>query len=503
MEIKFIDKPSDNNLATILVVKCKNANNKELILPNSTKDIEKNTNIVISDIIKAQNYEGEYGEVLVIPTAKKNPANIVLISLGNQTNANTIDQLKIGGKIYDSLQQCKAYSASLYFPSEDNKHSEDEQHMPLNILLGILTKSFYFDQYLTKKKDDFLKVQSIDAALTNSDQLKAEFEKINAIYQGCAFTKTLVSEPGNVLTPENFASRCQELSKLGLKVEILNEEEMASLNMNALLGVARGSRNKPKLVVMRWEGSQDSNETLAFIGKGVTFDTGGLSLKPANAMIGMKYDMAGAAVVAGLMKTLALRKAKVNVVGVLGLVENMPGGNAQRPEDIVKTMSGQTVEVLNTDAEGRLVLADALWYTQDKFKPKFMINLATLTGAMVITLADQYAGIFSNDDQLVQKLCDAGYKTGEKLWRLPLDKEYDKMIDSKIADMQNISTGRGAGSITAAQFLQRFVNNVPWAHLDIAGVTDSSKKSDLNQAGATGFGVRVLNQFLEDYYEKK
>jgi leucyl aminopeptidase len=299
-----------------------------------------------------------------------------------------------------------------------------------------------------------------------------------------------------------FARRCKELKKVGLKVEILDKEEMQALGMNALLGVAQGSRAEPKLAIMRWEGGKKGAKPIAFVGKGVTFDTGGLSLKPAAAMIGMKYDMGGAAVVTGLMKTLALRNAKVNVVGVIGLVENMPDGNAQRPEDVIKSMSGQTIEILNTDAEGRLVLADALWYTQSMYKPELMIDLATLTGAIVVALANQYAGLFSNNDSISNKLYEAGIKTGEKVWRFPLDKEYDKMVDSKIADMQNIGSARGgAGSITAAQFLQRFVNDVPWAHLDIAGVTTTDKHTEISQIGATGFGVRLLNQFVQDNYE--
>jgi leucyl aminopeptidase len=307
-----------------------------------------------------------------------------------------------------------------------------------------------------------------------------------------------------VIYPETLAQQAKTLAKYGVKVEVLDKRQMKALGMGALLGVAQGSVQDPRLVVMRWNGGgkgKGAGQPLAFLGKGVTFDTGGISIKPSKGMEDMKWDMAGAATVIGLMKALALRKAKVDVVGVVGLVENMPSGNAQRPGDVVKSMSGQTVEVINTDAEGRLVLADALWYTQQRFKPRFMVDLATLTGAIIVSLGHHQAGLFANDDKLADRLRAAGEAVNERLWRMPLGPEYDKQIASNIADMKNISDGGGAGSITAAQFLQRFVNDVPWAHLDIAGTAWSGKDAPTTPKGATAFGVRLLDQFVSEYYE--
>jgi leucyl aminopeptidase len=297
-----------------------------------------------------------------------------------------------------------------------------------------------------------------------------------------------------------FAARAQALSTLGLEVEVLDEKAMRKLNMGALLGVAQGSVRPPRMVIMQWRGGKEKDQPLAFIGKGVVFDTGGISMKPAAGMEDMKGDMGGAAAVTGLMQALAARKAKVNVVGIIGLVENMPDGNAQRPGDIVTSMSGQTIEVLNTDAEGRLVLADALWYCQDRFKPKFMVNLATLTGAIMIALGAEHAGLFSNNDELAENLLEAGKDANERVWRMPMGPEYDKMIDSKNADMKNIG-GRFAGSITAAQFLQRFVNGVPWAHLDIAGTAMGSPKNEYSQSWSSGYGVRLLDRVVAKNHE--
>jgi leucyl aminopeptidase len=313
--------------------------------------------------------------------------------------------------------------------------------------------------------------------------------------------RDLVNEPANVLTPKEFAKRASQLKKLGCSVEILDEKAMKSLKMDALLGVARGSRNPPRMAIIHWKGGKSRDKPVAFVGKGVTFDTGGISLKPAGGMEDMKGDMGGAAAVTGLMHALAARKAKANVVGILALVENMPDGDAQRPGDIVKSMSGQTIEVLNTDAEGRLVLADALYHCNKKFKPQFMINLATLTGAILVALGNQHAGLFSNDDELSEQLADAGLETNEKVWRMPLTAEYDKMIDSKNADMKNIG-GRHAGSITAGQFLQRFVGKTPWAHLDVAGTAMASPQNEINKSWASGYGVRLLDRLVANNYEK-
>ena len=319
-------------------------------------------------------------------------------------------------------------------------------------------------------------------------------------------TRDLVSEPPNVLNPAEMADRCKKLTSLGLKVEVLGPKEMPRLGFGALLGVAQGSVNEPRMVVMQWNGARataqggNGSKPLAFIGKGVTFDTGGISIKPAGGMEDMKWDMAGAGTVVGLMAALAGRKAKVDAVGLVGLVENMPSGTAQRPGDVVKSYSGQTIEVINTDAEGRLVLADVLWYCQEKFDPQFMVDLATLTGAMIVALGHEYAGMFSNDDALAQKLIAAGVATDEKVWRFPLDDAYDQLIRSDIADMKNIG-GRPAGSISAAQFIQRFVNKKPWAHLDIAGMAWSTKDAPCVPKGATAFGVRLLDRLVAENYE--
>ncbi len=314
-------------------------------------------------------------------------------------------------------------------------------------------------------------------------------------------SRDLVSEPPNVLNPAEMAERCRALSELGVAVEVLGPQEMRRLGFGALLGVAQGSASEPRMVVMRWNGGGGAGKPVAFVGKGVTFDTGGISIKPAGGMEDMKWDMAGAGTVVGLMAALAGRKAKADVVGLVGLVENMPSGTAQRPGDVVKSYSGQTIEVINTDAEGRLVLADVLWYCQQKFDPQFMVNLATLTGAIIVSLGHEYAGLFSNDDTLAERLAAAGKASGERLWRMPLDEAYDSQIKSEIADMKNVG-GRPGGSISAAQFIQRFVNGKPWAHLDIAGTAWSSKDKPCVPKGATAFGVRLLDRLVAEYYEQ-
>ena len=366
-------------------------------------------------------------------------------------------------------------------------------------LHGIKLKSYEFNIYKSKKskKRVFIHVIGNKNNISLQDQLR-----FRALEEGTFFARDLVSEPGNILHPDEYAKRINSLKKFGLKINIYDEKKLKKLGMNALLGVGQGSIRGSYLVTMEWNGAKNNSKPLAFVGKGVCFDTGGISLKPAKFMEDMTYDMAGSATVVGLMKNLAVRKAKINAVGVVGLVENMPGGNAQRPGDIVKSYSGKTIEILNTDAEGRLVLADAITFTEKKYKPKFMVDLATLTGAIIVSLGSEYAGLFSNDDKLSNQLITAGNKVDEKLWRMPLHKNFDKLIESKNADMQNINYVGGAGSTTAAQFLQRFVlNKTPWAHLDIAGMAFSKYGGALNSGGATGYGVRLLNKLIEDNYE--
>ena len=368
---------------------------------------------------------------------------------------------------------------------------------------GFVLNNYTFNKYKTLNKEEVNKKIDFKIVTKNKEKIEKKYKYYEAIMEGVFLSRDLVSEPPNILNPKTYVEEIKKLSKFGLKIKAYNEKELKKLGLNALLGVGQGSVNESYLVTIEWNGKNNSlKNPLAFVGKGVCFDTGGISLKPAKFMEEMKYDMAGSAVVVGLLKSLAIRKAKVNAVGVVGLVENMPGGNAQRPGDIVKSYSGKTIEVLNTDAEGRLVLADALSFTEKKYKPKFIIDLATLTGAIIISLGEEYAGLFSNNDDLSKNIFRASENVNEKVWRLPLHKNYDKLIDSTIADVQNINYAGGAGSITAAQFLQRFIiNKTPWAHLDIAGMAFSKKAANLNPGGATGFGVRLLNNLVKDFYE--
>ena len=368
---------------------------------------------------------------------------------------------------------------------------------------GVLLAAYRFDRYRTKEKPEQKpSIATVRIVTPEADAARAAFAPLSAIAAGVNFTRDLVSEPANVLYPQEFARRVKALEPMGLEVEVLGEAEMEKLGMGSLLCVGLGSPRESQLAVIQWKGAQDPDaQPIAFIGKGVCFDTGGISIKPAEGMEDMKWDMGGAGAVAGLMHALAGRKAKVNAIGILGLVENMPDGKATRPGDVVTSMSGQTIEVINTDAEGRLVLADALWYCQDRFKPKFMVDLATLTGAIIISLGHDYAGLFSNDDTLSDALLQASRTSGEPLWRMPMPAQYEKQFDSLIADMKNIG-GRPAGSITAALILQKFVNSTPWAHLDIASV--AWKKPSSNPTipdGASGFGVRLLNQLVAERYE--
>ena len=405
---------------------------------------------------------------------------IILVSLKKNLKNSEVENL--GAKFYDLYRELKQNEFILNSDSLSNQHNNIIGHF----LHGIKLKSYKFEKYKTKKNKNKIYIAVIGKNIPN---IKNQF-KFNAIEEGTFYTRDLVSEPGNVLHPDEYAKRINSLKKFGLKINIFDEKKLKKLGMNTLLGVGQGSIRGSYLVTMEWNGAKDKSKPLAFVGKGVCFDTGGISLKPAKFMEDMTYDMAGSAVVVGLMKSLALRKAKVNAVGVVGLVENMPGGNAQRPGDIIKSYSGKTVEVLNTDAEGRLVLADALTYTEEKFKPKFIVDLATLTGAIIVSLGSEYAGLFSNDDKLSKQLIDAGENVEEKVWRMPLNNNFDKLIDSKNADMQNINYVGGAGSTTAAQFLQRFIlNKTPWAHLDIAGMAFSKYGGALNSGGATGYGV--------------
>ncbi len=421
---------------------------------------------------------------------------IILIKI--KRNNPSVDNEKIGAKFFSFIKNKSIFHLSL-FNNNIKATSQKNINFLDEFIHGAELKSYNFKKYKTKEnKETFNFVISRDNKSLNFKKSK----RFSSLIDGINLTKDLVSEPGNVLHPDEYAKRLKQLNKFGLKVVVYNKERLKKLGMNALLGVGQGSIRGSYLVTLEWKGDKSKNKPLAFVGKGVCFDTGGISLKPAKFMEDMTYDMAGSAVVVGLMKNLALRKAKVNAIGVVGLVENMPGGNAQRPGDIVKSYSGKTIEILNTDAEGRLVLADALSFTEKKFKPRMIVDLATLTGAIIVSLGSEYAGLFSNNDNLSKQIYASGLKVDEKVWRMPLNQNYDKLIDSKNADMQNINYVGGAGSTTAAQFLQRFIlNKTPWAHLDIAGMAFSKYGGALNSWGATGFGVRLLNKLIEDYYE--
>ncbi len=441
----------------------------------------------VSDLLKSKDLKKKF-ITLDLSSKKK----IILVSIKKDIKSSELENL--GGKFFNIFKESKI-----------NEFIINSETLSLNLknavgffLHGIKLKSYSFDKYKTKKNKKNITIFVTGKNVPSlNDQLK-----FKSLENGTFYTRDLVSEPGNVLHPDEYAKRLSLLKKDGLKVTIYDQKKLKKLGMNTLLGVGQGSVRGSYLVTLEWKGLKNNSKPLAFVGKGVCFDTGGISLKPAKFMEDMTYDMAGSAVVVGLMKSLALRKAKVNAVGVVGLVENMPGGNAQRPGDIVKSYSGKTVEILNTDAEGRLVLADALTYTEEKFKPKFIIDLATLTGAIIVSLGSEYAGLFSNDDKLSKQLIEAGEKVEEKVWRMPLNKNFDKLIDSKNADMQNINYVGGAGSTTAAQFLQRFIlNKTPWAHLDIAGMAFSKYGGALNSGGATGYGVRLLNKLIEEKYE--
>ena len=422
-----------------------------------------------------------------------------IIFINQKDNKDEFKNQNIGGKVISEIKLAKDINVIF---SNENKSLENYY---FNFFLGCFLKKYSFTKYKTIFKKNENAKEIINLLITSSNKnffIKIK-NNIENIVNGVFLTRDLVSEPPNYLNPEKFVSEIKKLSKLGLKVDVFDYSKMKKIGMNALLGVAQGSKNLPYFVTITWKPNNSKNKKpLSFIGKGVCFDTGGISLKPAKFMEDMKYDMAGAGAVVGLMKTLALRKSKSYVVGAVALVENMPGGSAQRPGDIVKSYSGKTIEVLNTDAEGRLILADAIYYIDEQYKPELIVDLATLTGAIVVSLGSEYAGLFSNNDKLSEKLIKAGEIENEKLWRFPLHKNYDKLMESKVADMQNINYSGGAGSITAAQFLQRFLKNgTPWAHLDIAGMAWTKKDLETIPTGATGYGVKLLNKFVEKYYE--
>ena len=474
-----LKKPSSN-----LVLFC----DEKFSINKLKKNLSSSEYSYISDLLKNSDLKKN---IFVFELNAKR--KIVLISIKN--NLKTAEIEKLGGELHGRINYGKN---SEYFIDSDTAISKKKNFIS-HFLHGLKLKSYEFDKYKSKKTKRLISIFVLGKKNKPSLQTQIKFK---ALEEGTFYARDLVSEPGNVLHPDEYAKRLNSLRKDGLKINVYDEKKLKKMGMYALLGVGQGSIRGSYLVTMEWNGAKNKSKPLAFVGKGVCFDTGGYSLKPARFMEDMTYDMAGSATVVGLMKNFALRKAKINAVGVVGLVENMVSGNAQRPGDIVKSYSGKTIEILNTDAEGRLVLADALTFTEKKFKPKFIVDLATLTGAIIVCLGSEYAGLFSNDDKLSEQIFHAGNEVEEKVWRMPLHKNYDKLMNSKNADVQNINYVGGAGSTTAAQFLQRFIlNKTPWAHLDIAGMAFSKYGGALNSAGATGFGVRLLNQLVEENYE--
>ncbi len=496
MNIKFIKNSSPTSDSHVIFV----YSDRELSA--SAAKVDKATDGLVSRAMMVGHFEGKFGQSIdLVAPAGLDINRVLVVGLGDEADLDEVKSQKIGGKIMANLIASGDESLSVAADAP-KKANISGAEFAAHLGFGIRLRRYRFDKYFTKqeeaKKPSIIGVEVMCAAQTGAQNI---FNELDRVADGVSFARDLVTEPGNVVYPESYAEKIKELSDVGIDVEILAEDQMEELGMGALLGVGQGSACESHLVIMHWNGSENDDEPpVAFVGKGVTFDTGGISLKPGAGMEDMKFDMGGSAAVVGAMLALAGRNAKVNAIGVVGLVENMPSSTAQRPGDVVTSMSGQTIEVINTDAEGRLVLADALWYTQDRFQPKFIIDLATLTGAMMVALGHEYAGIFSNDDDLCENLTKAGAQVDEPVWRMPIGKAYDKLIDSKIADMKNIG-GKYAGSITAAQFLQRFVNDVPWVHIDIAGTAWKTEASDVADRGATGYGVRLLDQLVREFYE--
>lgn len=497
MNVTFSDKPKSKDATFVFVVFEDHKPSPEALA------LDKEAGGILSKALKGSHFKGKVKQSLTISLPRTIGASrVVFLGLGKEKDLSEEIFYDAGGSLASIILATPETKVEVDLSSFRSKRVSSPQAGNF-LALGFLKKSWRFDKYLTRIPEEKKpKLETVNFIVPDVSEAQKLFVSVHAVSEGNALSRSLSMEPANILYPESMAERLVDLKALGIKVSVFEKSTLEKLGMGALLGVAQGSARDPRVVIMEWQGGPEDQKPLAFIGKGVTFDSGGLSLKPPAGMEEMKYDMSGAAAVSGLLKTLALRKAKVNAVGVVGLVENMPSGTAQRPGDVIKTMSGQTVEVLNTDAEGRLVLADILWYTQHHYKPQFMIDLATLTGAIVISLGDYCAGLFSNNDALSQKLLKAGEETGERVWRLPLAGHYDEMLKCDIADMKNISGGRGAGSITAAQFLKRFVNEVPWAHIDIAGVAWAEKAKPTADKGPTGFGVHLLNHFIQNNFEE-
>ncbi len=473
-------------------------------LSPTARALDERSGGALTRAMAASRFEGKKDQTLtLLAPSGLEVSRVVLVGLGKAESVDDLAAQAFGGAAVAQVMgngDTQALLAADDLPGA----GLDGTAFAAQAAFGARLRAFRFDKYLTReKKEDKPSLKKLTVAAADPQAAKAAFASLDKVADGVFLTRAVVSEPANVITPEALAEEARKLAEIGVDVEVLGEKQMRKLGMGALLGVGQGSERESQLVVMRWMGAKDQEAPpLALVGKGVTFDSGGISIKPGAGMEDMKWDMAGAGAVIGAMKALAGRQAAANVVGVVGLVENMPSGSAQRPGDVVISMSGQTIEVINTDAEGRLVLADALHYTRDRFKPVAIIDLATLTGAIIISLGNEYAGLFANDDGLADGIAAAGKAVGEGVWRMPLGDAYDKQIKSDIADMKNVG-GREAGSITAAQFLKRFVGDVPWAHIDIAGMAWSKKDAATCPKGATAFGVRLLDRLVADRYEEK
>jgi len=478
------------------------------LAPAARRLDEATAGVIARALSAPSRFTGKKDELLpIVAPPNVSVSRIVLAGLGKPESADPRSLQQLGGNLLAHLNAAGEEEATVMIDGADAA-SLGQATAAAEIAFGAQLRSYRFDRYKTKQKpEQKASLAHLTVAANGASAMKRAYQPLEKTAEAVFLTRDLVSEPANVIYPETLAAEAERLAEFGVEVETLDEYKMRELGMNALLAVGQGSARPPRTVVMQWHGAKSSegarSQPLAFVGKGVTFDTGGISIKPAAGMEDMKWDMAGSAVVIGLIRLLAARKAAVNAVGVVGLVENMPSGTAQRPGDIVTSMSGQTIEVLNTDAEGRLVLADALWYCQQRFKPRLIVDLATLTGAVIVALGHHRAGLFSNNDELADRLIEAGKGVGEQVWRLPLADSYDREIDSDAADIKNIGGGRAAGSIIGAQFLQRFIDDVPWAHLDIAGTAWSTKDTATVPKGATAFGVRLLDRLVSQYYEKK
>ncbi|MXV44770.1 leucyl aminopeptidase [Saccharibacter sp. 17.LH.SD] len=497
LQLSFdVFSPSDVNTPLSVALLCFGEDATKMA---AFKRLDEITGGALLRAVTLRGFKGSYGQNLSVLAPVEQIAQVQLIGCKTTNEFNLSESYlmeEVGGAALRALEKSSLAGTQgvIVLPEGMAAHAAD-------VALGARLTSYHFTKYLSEKQKPGV-FDTLSIALSTEEEVEtalSRWAELEAVGDGVLLTRDLVNEPSNVLYPESFKNRIEALRDLGLEIEVLDQTQMEALGFGALLGVAQGSEREPYTVIMRYQGAASAQEApLAFVGKGVTFDSGGISIKPAAGMDEMKNDMGGAATVVGVMSTLARRKAEVNAVGVVGLVENMVSGKAQRPGDIVKSYSGQTIEVLNTDAEGRLVLADLLAYTRKTYAPSFMINLATLTGAIVVALGAEHAGLFSNHDRLAQALEDAGKEVGEKLWRMPMGSAYNRQLDSDIADVKNIG-GRPGSAILAAEFLKRFVGDTPWAHLDIAGTAWLDKESALARRGATGFGVQLLDRFVQDH----